>query len=78
MLFPWLSIKIVENWLHSEELIFIVSGHVAPGVAACIALGSIPGGYVGGHWARRLPDAVLRGLVVIVGVSATVYLFGFR
>jgi uncharacterized membrane protein YfcA len=51
---------------------------VALGVAACVALGAAPGGYVGGHWARRLPDAVLRGLVVAVGIGATVYLFGFR
>lgn len=59
-------------------LVFLGSGHVDLAVAACVALGSIPGGYVGGHWAKRLPDIVLRGLVVLVGITATVYLFGFR
>ncbi len=62
----------------TASLVFLVTGHVALGVAGCIALGSIPGGYVGGHWAKRLPDAVLRGLVVLVGVAATIYLLGFR
>lgn len=62
----------------AAALVFLISGHVDLLVAACIALGSMPGGYVGGHWAKRLPDVVLRGLVVIVGVTATVYLFGFR
>jgi uncharacterized membrane protein YfcA len=60
------------------SLVFLISGHVALSVAACVALGAIPGGYVGGHYAKRLPDAVLRGLVVFVGVAATVYLLGFR
>jgi uncharacterized membrane protein YfcA len=59
-------------------LVFLITGHVDIAVAACIALGSIPGGYVGGHWAKRLPDAFLRGLVVVVGIVATIYLFRFR
>lgn len=58
--------------------VFLVTGHVDLAVAACIALGSIPGGYVGGTWAKRLPDAALRGLVVAVGIVATIYLFKFR
>ncbi|MGI9136940.1 MAG: sulfite exporter TauE/SafE family protein, partial [Candidatus Nanopelagicales bacterium] len=59
-------------------LVFLVTGHVDIAVAACVALGAIPGGFVGGLWARRLPDAILRGLVIAVGVAATIYLFGFR
>jgi uncharacterized membrane protein YfcA len=47
-------------------------------VAACVALGAIPGGFIGGLWAKRLPDAFLRGLVVLVGIVATIYLFRFR
>ncbi len=59
-------------------LVFLATGHVDIAVAGCIALGAIPGGYVGGHWAKRLPDAFLRGLVVVVGIVATIYLFRFR
>jgi uncharacterized membrane protein YfcA len=62
----------------AAALVFLLSGHVDLAVAACVALGAIPGGYVGGHYAKRLPDAALRGLVVVVGVFATVYLFGVR
>ena len=62
----------------AAALVFLVSGNVNLAVAACIALGAIPGGYLGGHWAKRLPDAFLRGLVVLVGIVATIYLFRFR
>jgi uncharacterized membrane protein YfcA len=61
-----------------SALVFLISGYVDLAVAACIALGAIPGGYIGGHWAKRLPDAFLRGLVVLVGIVATIYLFRFR
>jgi len=59
------------------SLIFLVTGHVDIAVAACVALGSIPGGYIGGTWAKRLPEAFLRALVIAVGLAATVYLLGF-
>ena len=62
----------------SAALVFLLTGHVDVAVAACVALGAIPGGLVGGVWARRLPDAILRGLVIGVGIIATIYLFGFR
>ncbi|MCW2762032.1 MAG: sulfite exporter TauE/SafE family protein [Marmoricola sp.] len=44
---------------------------VAIGLLAC---GSVVGGYVGSHIGRRLPSTVLRTLVVIVGVTASVLL----
>lgn len=62
----------------SAALVFLMTGHVDIAVAACVALGAIPGGLVGGVWARRLPDPILRGLVIVVGIAATIYLFGFR
>jgi uncharacterized membrane protein YfcA len=40
-----------------------------------LAAGSVVGGYVGSHIGRRLPSAVLRTLIVIVGVTASVLLF---
>jgi uncharacterized membrane protein YfcA len=62
----------------AAALVFLISGNVDLAVAVCIALGAIPGGYIGGHWAKRLPDPFLRGLVVLVGIVATIYLFRFR
>jgi len=40
-----------------------------------LAGGSVVGGYVGAHIGRRLPSALLRSLVVLVGVTASVLLF---
>ncbi len=37
-----------------------------------LASGSVVGGYVGAHIGRRLPAPVLRTLVVIVGVTASI------
>jgi uncharacterized membrane protein YfcA len=37
-----------------------------------LASGSVIGGYVGAHIGRRLPAPLLRTLVVIVGVTASI------
>jgi uncharacterized protein len=58
----------------TAALVFAVSGAVVWLAAVAVAAGSIPGGYVGGRVARRLPGQVLRGLVVAIGVGATLYL----
>ena len=39
-------------------------------VAALIAVGSLAGGYVGAKVGRRLSPALLRGLIVVIGVLA--------
>ena len=58
----------------TAAIVFALHGVVVWWAAVILAVGSIPGGYVGGRTARRLPRSVLRGLVVLVGVLATVYL----
>ena len=58
----------------TAAVVFALSGAVVWLAALAIAMGSIPGGYVGGRVARRLPGVVLRGLVVLIGVGATLYL----
>lgn len=58
----------------TAAIVFAVSGAVVWLAALAVAIGSVPGGYVGGRISRRLPNYVLRGLVVLVGVGATVYL----
>ena len=40
-----------------------------------LAAGSVLGGYAGSHVGRRLPAALLRTLIVIVGVTASILLF---
>ena len=55
-------------------LYFIFAAHVEWGPAAIIAGASIVGGQLGAHYGRRLHPAVLRGVIVVVGVSAIVRL----
>ena len=47
---------------------------VAWGAAGIIAVASMVGGQLGAHYGRRLHPAALRGVVVVVGVTAIVRL----
>ena len=58
----------------AAAVVFIVHGHVNWVVAGLIALGSVVGGQLGGTYGRRLPPAVLRVLIVVVGVVAATVL----
>ena len=58
----------------TAAVVFALAGAVVWLAALAVAVGSIPGGYVGGRVARLLPGQVLRGLVVVVGIGATLYL----
>jgi len=49
---------------------FVVFGTVDWGVVALLAVGSIAGGQLGSHFGRRLPDAALRAVIVVVGCFA--------
>lgn len=53
-------------------LLFIAVTDVAWQAAALIAVGSTVGGQVGALVGRRIPQTVLRGLVVVVGLVAVV------
>ncbi len=55
-------------------VIFIVASEVAWDAALVIAVGSTIGGQLGGMYGRRLSPAVLRGIIVVVGVTAAVRL----
>jgi uncharacterized protein len=53
---------------------FIVAAHVEWGPAAIIAISSILGAQIGARYGRRLPATALRGLIIVVGVTAIVRL----
>ncbi len=57
--------------------VFLVTGRMNLAVALVLAAGAIVGGYAGGHWARQLPSAVLRTMVIIAGLVASGYLLIF-
>jgi len=53
-------------------LLFIVVAEVDWQVVALIAVGSVVGAEIGATVGRRLPAAVLRVVIVVVGVAALV------
>ena len=55
---------------------FIVAAHVEWAPAGIIACTSIVGAQIGAHYGRRLPPAALRGIIVVVGLTAIVRLLG--
>ena len=56
-------------------LVFIARADVNWQAAGLIAVGSVIGGQIGATVGRRLPPAVLRGFIVLVGVAALVDFF---
>jgi uncharacterized membrane protein YfcA len=55
-------------------LVFVAVADIDWAVAGLIAVGSVIGGQLGATVGRRLPPAVLRGVIVAVGVTALVTL----
>ena len=53
-----------------SALVFIAATNVAWEAAGLVAAGAVVGGQVGGIVARRLPAAVLRVVIIVVGVVA--------
>lgn len=56
-------------------VVFALAGFVAWGPAIAVGTGAVLGGFVGAPFARRLPDAALRGLIVAIGLVAAVVSF---
>jgi len=55
-------------------VLFIFIADVAWLVVLLLAVGSVVGGQIGAKIGRKLPPAVLRGVIVVVGVAAIVQL----
>jgi uncharacterized protein len=55
-------------------ILFIAVAHVAWGAALLIAVGSTAGAQVGARYGRRLPQEVLRRVVIVYGVIVAVIL----
>ena len=55
-------------------IVFIAVADIDWAVAGLIAVGSVVGGQLGATVGRRLPPAVLRGVIVVVGLTALVFL----
>lgn len=55
-------------------VVFIATTHIDWAVVATIAVGSTVGGQIGSRYGRRLDARVLRGVIVVVGLTALVRL----
>lgn len=55
--------------------VFAVFGPVDWSFAAILAVSSLVGGFAGGLVAQRMPDRVLRLVVLVIGVASAVWLF---
>jgi uncharacterized membrane protein YfcA len=58
----------------TAALLFIAVAAVDWQVAILIAIGALAGGLLGARVGRRLPNSVLRGVIVVVGVSVSIWL----
>jgi len=54
---------------------FVVAGAIYWRQAIVMIVGGIAGGYLGAHYAMKLPQAWIRWFVVLVGAGMTVYFF---
>jgi uncharacterized protein len=55
-------------------IVFVFAAHVAWGAAALIAVGSTVGAQVGARYGRRLPEEILRRVVIVYGVAVAIIL----
>jgi uncharacterized protein len=67
------SIALVTNV--AAAIFFVFSGQVVWPAALVMAVGALAGGALGGRVATRIPAAVLRRLVVVIGVCASLFYF---
>ena len=56
------------------SVVFILTTHVDWKVVGVIAIGSTVGGQIGAKFGRRLDPRILRGIIVVVGLTALVRL----
>ncbi len=70
------ALKVVLTGLVNlvSGLVFVFAAHVAWAPVGLIAAGSMLGGLLGARVGRRLPSQVLRGVIVVVGIAAIIYL----
>jgi uncharacterized protein len=70
------AVKVILTGLVNlvSGIIFIFAAHVAWGAAGLIAGGSLIGGVIGARYGRRLSPVALRGIIVVVGITAIVRL----
>jgi uncharacterized membrane protein YfcA len=54
---------------------FVVLGAIVWPQAMVMTVGATVGGYASAHYAQKLPQSWIRGLVIVVGFAMTGYFF---
>jgi uncharacterized protein len=54
---------------------FVIAGAVVWKEGSAMIAGALAGGYLGAHYAQKLPQAWIRGFVIVVGIGMTAYFF---
>lgn len=65
-------LAVVVNSVAAVTFLAVAREHVDAAAVTLVALGSVTGGVLGARFGRRLPPAVLRWVIVVVGVVAIV------
>jgi len=53
----------------------VVMGVVAWAQTLVVLLGALCGGFAAAHYAQRLPQSIVRDVVICIGAGMTVYFF---
>ena len=56
-------------------LVFVLKGAIYWPHAVVMTVGALLGGYFGAHYAQKMPQAWIRGFVILVGTGMTMYFF---
>jgi len=59
----------------TSVLVFVAGGKVVWSYGLLMAVAGIAGGFCGAHFGRRLPKAVVRWFVIVIGLSIAAYQF---
>ena len=70
-------LALIVNLVAAAVFVLFARQHIDAVVVLLISAGSLVGGVIGARVGRRLPPAVLRGLIVVIGVVAVVKLVWF-
>jgi uncharacterized membrane protein YfcA len=54
-------------------VVFVIEGVVVSKYALAMAIAAVVGGYLGAHYARRLPTIYVRGIVIVIGFTLAGY-----
>lgn len=59
----------------ASAITFVIANAVSWPEAVVMTLGAIVGGYLGAHYAQRVPPRLIRLFIIVIGAALTIYFF---